>query len=104
MTVPLATQRDIREMDARGSQGGDLEGARREPQHGGEARRHGGHVPGPAGPGETRTTDEVKKGATEVHPRRGANLDGAFAAAAYKASINSDGVAVLPVDWDDGDG
>lgn len=52
---------------------------------------------------KTSTADEVKKGATEVHPRRGANLDDALAATAYKAPINSDGVAVLPADWDDGD-
>lgn len=50
-----------------------------------------------------RTTDEVKKGATEVRPRRGTNLDDALAATAYKAAVNPDGVAVLPADWDDGD-
>lgn len=52
---------------------------------------------------KTRTVDEVKKGATEVRPRRGASLDDAFSAIAYKAPINTDGVAVLPADWDDGD-
>lgn len=52
---------------------------------------------------KTRATDEVKRGETEVRSRRGTNLSDALAATAYKAPINSDGVAVLPADWDDGD-
>lgn len=53
---------------------------------------------------KTRATDEVKGGETEVCSHRETNLNDALAATAYKAPINSDGVAVLPVDWDDGDG
>lgn len=79
---------------------------------------------------KTRTTDEVKKEATEVYARWGLSLNDAIntfliksievgglpfdlrpeppsykalAATAYKAPVNTDGVAVLPVDWDDGD-
>lgn len=79
---------------------------------------------------KTRTTDEVKKDATEVYARWGLSLNDAIntfliksievgglpfdlrpepssykalAATAYKAPVNTDGVAMLPVDWDDGD-
>lgn len=79
---------------------------------------------------KTRTSDEVKKKATEVYARWGLSLNDAIntflvksievgglpfelrpeplsyeaiAPLAYKASLNEDGVAVLPAEWDDGD-
>ena len=79
---------------------------------------------------KTRTTDEIKKGATEVYARWGLSLNDAInaflvksievgglpfdlrpktpsydaiAAGAYKPELNAEGVAVLPADWDDGD-
>ena len=79
---------------------------------------------------KTRTTDEIKKGATEVYARWGLSLNDAInaflvksievgglpfdlrpktpsydaiAAVAYKPELNAEGVAVLPADWDDGD-
>ena len=79
---------------------------------------------------KTRTTDEVKKGATEVYARWGLSLNDAIntfpiksievgdlpfdlrpevpsydtiAAVAYRAPLNAEGVAVLPAEWDDGD-
>ena len=79
---------------------------------------------------KTRTTDEVKKGATEVYARWGLILNDAIntfliksievgglpfdlrpevpsydtiAAVAYRAPLNAEGVAVLPEEWDDGD-
>lgn len=79
---------------------------------------------------KTRTTDEVKKGATEVYARWGLSLNDAIntfliksievgglpfdlrpevpsydtiAAVAYRAPLNAEGVAVLPAKWDDGD-
>ena len=79
---------------------------------------------------KTRTTDEVKKGATEVDARWGLSLNDAIntfliksievgglpfdlrpevpsydtiAAVAYRAPLNAEGVAVLPEEWDDGD-
>lgn len=79
---------------------------------------------------KTRTTDEVKAGATDVYSRWGLSLSDAInifliksievgglpfnlrvekpsydaiAAKAYVAPINADGVAVLPADWDDDD-
>lgn len=79
---------------------------------------------------KTRTTDEIKKGATEVYARWGLSLNDAIntflvksievgglpfdlrpetpsydaiAAVAYKSELNAEGVAVLPADWDDGD-
>ncbi len=79
---------------------------------------------------KTRTTDEVKKGATEVYARWGLSLNDAIntfliksievgglpfdlrpevpsydiiAAVAYRAPLNAEGVAVLPEEWDDGD-
>ena len=80
---------------------------------------------------KTRTTDEVKKGATEVYAHWGLSLNDAIntfliksievgglpfdlrpeapsydaiAAIAYKPKLDEGGVAVLPADWDDGDG
>jgi DNA-damage-inducible protein J len=79
---------------------------------------------------KTRTTDEVKKNATEVYARWGLSLSDAIntfliksievgglpfdlrpeapsydaiAAIAYKPKLNDEGVAVLPSDWDDDD-
>ena len=79
---------------------------------------------------KTRTTDEVKKGATEVYARWGLSLNDAIntflvksievgglpfdlrpeapsydavAAVAYKTPLNDEGIAVLPAEWDDGD-
>lgn len=79
---------------------------------------------------KTRTTDEVKKGATEVYARWGLSLNDAIntfliksievgglpfdlrpevpsydtiAAVSYRAPLNVEGVAVLPAEWDDGD-
>ena len=79
---------------------------------------------------KTRTTDEVKKGATEVYARWGLSLNDAIntfliksievgglpfdlrpevpsydtiAAVAYRAPLNAEGVAALPEEWDDGD-
>ena len=79
---------------------------------------------------KTRTTDEVKKGATEVYARWGLSPNDAIntfliksievgglpfdlrpevpsydtiAAVAYRAPLNAEGVAVLPEEWDDGD-
>lgn len=79
---------------------------------------------------KTRTSDEVKNGATEVYARWGISLNdainaflvksievgglpfelrpeapsyGAIAAISYKPELNAEGVAVLPADWDDGD-
>ena len=79
---------------------------------------------------KTRTTDEVKKGATEVYARWGLSLNDAIntfliksievggppfdlrpevpsydtiAAVAYRAPLNAEGVAVLPAEWNDGD-
>ena len=79
---------------------------------------------------KTRTTDEVKKGATEVYARWGLSLNDAIntfliksievgglpfdlrpevpsydtiAAVAYRAPLNAEGVAALPAEWDDGD-
>ena len=79
---------------------------------------------------KTRTTDEVKKGATEVYARWGLSLNDAIntfliksievgglpfdlrpevpsydtiAAGAYRAPLNAEGVAVLPAEWNDGD-
>ena len=80
---------------------------------------------------KTRTSDEVKKKATEVYARWGLSLNDAIntflvksievgglpfelrpeplsyetiAPFAYKAPLNGDGVAVLPAEWDDGEG
>lgn len=77
---------------------------------------------------KTRTTDEIKKGATEVYARWGLSLNDAIntflvksievgglpfdlrpetlpydavAAVAYKAPLNAEGIAVLPAEWDD---
>ena len=79
---------------------------------------------------KTRTTNEIKKGATEVYARRGLSLNdaintflvksievgglafdlrpevppyGSIAAVAYKAPLSAEGVTVLPAEWDDGD-
>lgn len=79
---------------------------------------------------KTRTTDEVKKGATEVYARWGLSLNDAIntfliksievgglpfdlrpevpsydtiAAVAYRVPLNAEGVAVLPAEWNDGD-
>ena len=79
---------------------------------------------------KTRTSAEVKKGATEVCARWGLSLNDAIntfliksievgglpselrpeapsydaiAAIAYKPKLNAEGVAVLPTEWDDGD-
>ena len=79
---------------------------------------------------KTRTSDEVKRNATEVYARWGLSLNDAIntflvksievgglpfdlrpetpsyeaiAAIAYKAPLNTNGVAVLPAEWDDGD-
>ena len=79
---------------------------------------------------KTRTSDEIKTGATEVYARWGLSLNDAIntflvksievgglpfdlrpeapgydalAAVAYKPALNADGVAVLPAEWDDGD-
>ena len=79
---------------------------------------------------KTRTTDEVKKGATEVYARWGLSLNDAIntfliksievgglpfdlrlevpsydaiAAVAYRVPLNAEGVAALPAEWDDGD-
>ena len=79
---------------------------------------------------KTRTSDEVKKNATEVYARWGLSLNDAIntfliksievgglpfdlrpdmpsyksiAVKAYKAPLNAEGIAVLPPDWDDGD-
>lgn len=79
---------------------------------------------------KTRTTDETKKGASEVYARWGLSLNDAInafliksievggfpfelrpdapsydslAAIAYKAPLNDEGVAVLPAEWDDDD-
>ena len=79
---------------------------------------------------KTRTSAEVKKGATEVYARWGLSLNDAIntfliksievgglpfdlrpeapsydaiAAIAYKPELNTEGVAVLPTEWDDGD-
>ena len=79
---------------------------------------------------KTRTSDEVKRNATEVYARWGLSLNDAIntfliksievgglpfdlrpeapsydaiAAVAYKTPLNADGVAVLPAEWDDGD-
>lgn len=79
---------------------------------------------------KTRTTDEVKKGATEVYARWGLSLNDAIntfliksievgglpfdlrpevpsydtiAAVAYRAPLNAEGVAALPAEWGDGD-
>lgn len=80
---------------------------------------------------KTRTSDEVKKGATEVYARWGLSLNDAInaflvksievgglpfdlrpeppsyeaiAAIAYKPELNAEGVVVLPAEWDDDDG
>lgn len=80
--------------------------------------------------GKFRTNSEVKKQATEIYSHWGLSLSDAInvflvksvevgglpfemrpelpsydqvAALAYKAPINSEGVAVLPADWDDFD-
>ena len=80
--------------------------------------------------GKFRTSSEVKNRATEIYSRWGLSLSDAInvflvksievgglpfemrpetpsyeniAAIAYKAPINSDGVAILPADWDDYD-
>lgn len=77
---------------------------------------------------KTRTTDDVKRGATEVYARWGLSLNDAIntflvksievgglpfdlrpeplpyeaiASMAHKASLNGEGVAVLPTEWDD---
>lgn len=77
---------------------------------------------------KTRTTDEIKKNATEVYARWGLSLNDAIntflvksievgglpfdlrpetlpyeavAAVAYKAPLNAEGIAVLPAEWDD---
>ena len=79
---------------------------------------------------KTRTTAEVKKGATEVYARWGLSLNDAIntflvksievgglpfdlrpevasydahAVKAYKAPLNAEGIVVLPAEWDDGD-
>ena len=79
---------------------------------------------------KTRTTDEVKRSATEVYARWGLSLNDAIntfliksievgglpfdlrpevpaydaiAAIAYKPELNAEGVAMLPAEWDDGD-
>lgn len=79
---------------------------------------------------KTRTSDEIKTQATEVYARWGLSLNDAIntflvksievgglpfdlrpespsydsvAKIAYKAPLNSEGVAVLPAEWDDGD-
>ena len=79
---------------------------------------------------KTRTTDEVKKGATEVYARWGLSLNDAIntflvksievgglpfdlrsetpsyeaiAAKAYKAPLNDEGVAILPAEWNEDD-
>jgi len=79
---------------------------------------------------KTRTSDEIKAGATEVYARWGLSLNDAIntflvksievgglpfdlrpeapsyealAAMSLKAPLNEDGVAVLPAEWDDGD-
>lgn len=79
---------------------------------------------------KTRTTDEVKKTATEVYARWGLSLNDAIntfliksievgglpfdlrpevpsydtlTAVAYHSSLNAEGVAVLPAEWDDDD-
>lgn len=80
---------------------------------------------------KTRTTDDIKRGATEVFARWGLSLNDAIntfliksievgglpfdlrpaspsydsiAAVAYKPKLNAEGVAVLPADWDVGNG
>ncbi len=77
---------------------------------------------------KTRTSDEIKAGATEVYARWGLSLNDAIntflvksievgglpfdlrpevpsydaiATRAYKAPLNADGIAVLPAEWDD---
>lgn len=77
---------------------------------------------------KTRTSDEVKRGATEVYARWGLSLNDAIntflvksievgglpfdlrpeapaydalAAVAYKPKLNAEGVVVLPAEWDD---
>ena len=79
---------------------------------------------------KTRTSDEVKRDATEVYARWGLSLNAAIntflilacvvgcvlfdlrsvallydaiASVAYRAPLNAEGVAVLPAEWDDGD-
>lgn len=79
---------------------------------------------------KTRTSSEVKTRATEVYARWGLSLNeaintfliksievgglpfdlrpkvptyDAIASKAYKASLNADGIAVLPAEWNDGD-
>jgi DNA-damage-inducible protein J len=79
---------------------------------------------------KTRTSDEIKAGATEVYARWGLSLNDAIntflvksievgglpfdlrpeapsydalAAMAHKAPLNAEGIAVLPAEWDDGD-
>lgn len=79
---------------------------------------------------KTRTSDEIKAGATEVYARWGLSLNDAIntflvksievgglpfdlrpeapsydtlTAMAYKAPLNAEGIAVLPAEWDDGD-
>lgn len=79
---------------------------------------------------KTRTSEEVKKEATEVYARWGLSLNDAIntflvksievgglpfdlrpetpsydaiSAIAYKPETNADGIVVLPADWDDGD-
>lgn len=52
---------------------------------------------------KTRTSEEVKKEATEVYARWGLSLNDAISAIAYKPEMNADGLVVLPADWDDGD-
>lgn len=79
---------------------------------------------------KTRTSAEVKKGATEVYARWGLSLNDAIntflvksievgglpfdlrpevpsydaiAAVAYKPELDAEGVAVLPAEWDEGD-
>ncbi len=79
---------------------------------------------------KTRTSDEVKKRATEVYAHWGLSLNDAIntflvksievgglpfdlrpdaptydaiAAVAYKPELNAEGVAVLPAEWDDGE-
>lgn len=79
---------------------------------------------------KTRTSEDIKTKATEVYARWGLSLNDAIntflvksievgglpydlrpeapsydaiAALAYKASLNADGIAVLPAEWDDGD-
>lgn len=79
---------------------------------------------------KTRTSDEIKREATEVYARWGLSLNDAIntflvksievgglpfdlrpeapsydaiASIAHKPKLNAEGVVVLPTDWDDGD-